>query len=129
MLRRINAPNIFFSGFTSQPTISSPVIQSTTQVPGQCDFKGALQCTRTVGTDTLRRFATASLTNITEVENFCWRVYLHITKNLSFLFSNDTSKNMGVDIVDQLKFVLNNPVKGDGGTLVILYYHYIGKDT
>ncbi|VDI22338.1 Hypothetical predicted protein [Mytilus galloprovincialis] len=48
------------TGFTSQPTISSPVIQSTTQVPGQCDFKGALQCTRTVGTDTLQRFATAS---------------------------------------------------------------------
>lgn len=106
---------IFFSlGFTSQPTISSPVIQSTTQIPGQCDFKGALQCTRTVGTDTLQRFATASFTNITEVESFCWRVYLHITKHLSFLFSNDPFKNMGVDIVDQLvlKFVLNNPVGG-----------------
>ncbi|CAG2213380.1 unnamed protein product [Mytilus edulis] len=73
--------------FTSQPTISSPVIQSTTQVPGQCDFKGALQCTRTVGTDTLQRFATASFTNITEVENFCWsleHVYLCIGTKLDY---------------------------------------------
>ncbi|XP_076096810.1 uncharacterized protein LOC143067431 isoform X1 [Mytilus galloprovincialis] len=79
------------TGFTSQPTISSPVIQSTTQVPGQCDFKGALQCTRTVGTDTLQRFATASFTNITEVENFCWsleRVYLCIGIKLDYC-SND----------------------------------------
>ncbi|XP_063429737.1 uncharacterized protein LOC134712276 [Mytilus trossulus] len=75
------------TGFTSQPTISSPVIQSTTQVPGQCDFDGALQCTRTVGTDTLQRFATASFTNITEVESFCWsleRVYWCIGTKLDY---------------------------------------------
>ncbi|XP_071165096.1 uncharacterized protein [Mytilus edulis] len=75
------------TGLTSQPTISSPVIQSTTQVPGQCDFEGALQCTRTVGTDTLQRFATASFTNITEVESFCWsleRVYLCIGTKLDY---------------------------------------------
>ncbi|XP_071165100.1 uncharacterized protein [Mytilus edulis] len=75
------------AGFTSQPTISSPVIQSTTQVPGQCDFKGALQCARTVETDTLQRFATASFTNITEVESFCWsleRVYLCIGTKLDY---------------------------------------------
>ncbi|CAG2213372.1 unnamed protein product [Mytilus edulis] len=50
--------------FTSNSTISSPVIQSTTQVPGRCDFRGALKCTQTVGTDTLQRFATARVLNV-----------------------------------------------------------------
>ncbi|XP_052104698.1 uncharacterized protein LOC127737808 isoform X2 [Mytilus californianus] len=75
------------AGFISNPTISSPVTQSITQVPGKCDFMGALQCSKTVGTESIQRFVTASFTNITDVESFCGsleRVYLCIGTKLDY---------------------------------------------